>query len=269
MVYIKSKDNYKIYYNYANLKSNKPLIFFIHGWLLDHVALKGYIDHFKKNNYPIIYIDIRGHGKSDLPNNREDFSLKKVVNDIRLILLKLNIKRKITFFGYSLGGMISLLYALKYPQQINKLILISSSFKNPSRLKIGKFIIPIKVETQKKLYDFLQKYANEKNKDVKKRYSYLKKYDNLIAVFLRNVNVKDFVFWGDEIYSFDVSKKLDKIKSPIYFLIGDKDEFFSLNTIKRLNKKLNNAKVITFKGNHNFPLTNKDKFIKKIEDIIT
>jgi pimeloyl-ACP methyl ester carboxylesterase len=267
MPYILTKDGYKIFYDYDNLKNKKPLILFIHSFLMDSAVLKNYINYFKNNGHPVIYFDIRGHGKSDVPKERDHFKFTEVINDINLILKELKIKRKIILFGYSLGGMISIFYTLKDSSKVKKIILVSSSFKHPSRFKVGKFEIDASKTRFKKLYSLAKKFAKTKDENHKKIVSIFK-YDNFLSILLRNIHFSNVVFWSDEIFSFNATKKLSKIKIPMLFLIGDKDEFFNVDSIKTFSKNFPNIEINVFSGWHSSALLNEEKYIKTIENFV-
>ena len=65
------------------------------------------------SKYKVIAMDHRGHGKSDAPSREEDCSLETFVADVRHIMNHLGIER-CCLVGHSLGGFISLEFALKY-----------------------------------------------------------------------------------------------------------------------------------------------------------
>lgn len=74
----------------------------------------------------VVAVDLIGHGASDIPETPQLFEM-----DVQLQLLhdtfeKLQLSH-FALLGYSMGGRIALSYAARYPQQIRKLLLESSS----------------------------------------------------------------------------------------------------------------------------------------------
>ena len=124
-----SKNRFKIYYRFLNNNSKKPVLVFLHGWLGNWTSFKKEINHFKKK-YSILYLDFRGHGLSDKPRKLENYNIKKLREDLEGIIKKENIS-KVTLIGFSMGGMVSLLFTVKNPELVDKLVLINTSHKNP------------------------------------------------------------------------------------------------------------------------------------------
>ena len=77
------------------------------------------IEHFSKT-YRVIAVDTRGHGKS--PRGDAPFTLAQFVEDLKQLLDYLELK-KIILLGFSDGGNIAMMFTLKYPQYVKKLIL--------------------------------------------------------------------------------------------------------------------------------------------------
>src|SRR3989344_7865474 len=117
----------KIYYNYINRNSKKQVIVFLHGLGANSTAWKGIINNLKKQNLPILYQDLRGHGKSQIINS---YKIEEFAYDLNEILEKERIK-KVILIGHSLGGMISLVFYKLFKNKVAGLILINTTYKNP------------------------------------------------------------------------------------------------------------------------------------------
>ena len=128
MTFLKTKDGFKIYYEFLKRDDNKPVLVFIHGWMMNWTCFKKEIEHFKRKGYSVLYLDLRGHGKSDKPELKKDYSLHKMQNDLFKIIKKEKIK-EIILIGYSMGGMVAQLFTLEHNKLIKKLILLNSSYK--------------------------------------------------------------------------------------------------------------------------------------------
>lgn len=77
------------------------------------------IDYFARS-YRVIAIDTRGHGKT--PRGEREFSLKQFAEDLKEFLDSKRILRAI-LLGFSDGGNIAMLFALKYQSYVEALIL--------------------------------------------------------------------------------------------------------------------------------------------------
>jgi pimeloyl-ACP methyl ester carboxylesterase len=68
----------------------------------------------------VIALDLPGHGQSDKPASKEAYGAQ-MVEDIALLLDHLKIK-KVHVVGYSLGGMVAVKFAAKYPERVSSLL---------------------------------------------------------------------------------------------------------------------------------------------------
>jgi pimeloyl-ACP methyl ester carboxylesterase len=80
-----------------------------------------YVDALK-DNYQLILIDARGHGKSDKPHEPKQYSMKHMTGDVVAVLDDLGITRA-NFWGYSMGGRIGLALGKYAPDRFSSLII--------------------------------------------------------------------------------------------------------------------------------------------------
>ena len=120
-------NNVKLYYEEYGV--GKPIIL-LHGNQETHEIFDKLIDRLK-TNYKIYAIDSRCHGKSENP---VDISYDLMCDDIVEFIKKLNINKPL-LYGFSDGGIIGLLIAIKEPMLLSKLI-ISGANTTPDILSI-------------------------------------------------------------------------------------------------------------------------------------
>jgi len=112
-------NNGNIYYE---VKGEGNPIVLIHGFGLDSRIWKKQVEELSKTNRVITY-DLRGFGKSSLPNGKYSH-----IEDLNQLLKELNIKNT-KIVGHSFGGEIAIDYALKYSNEVSSLVLISPSLR--------------------------------------------------------------------------------------------------------------------------------------------
>lgn len=103
---------------YSERGAGFPLLL-LHGNGEDSTYFKNQLDFFSKS-YRVIAPDTRGHGRT--PRGDASFTLRQFADDLKTLLDSLNISRA-NLLGFSDGANIALLFALKYPDAVNKLIL--------------------------------------------------------------------------------------------------------------------------------------------------
>ena len=95
-------------------------IYLLHGWALNGCVWDDVVPALARYGR-VIVIDLPGHGKSDLPANGR-YDLDTICDEIKQILTA-----NAVVIGWSLGGLIALNLANRYPQLIHKLILVAAS----------------------------------------------------------------------------------------------------------------------------------------------
>ncbi|MEQ1881461.1 MAG: 3-oxoadipate enol-lactonase [Burkholderiales bacterium] len=82
-----------------------------------------------KKQFRVLRFDTRGHGASDAPIGA--YSLDMLSEDLRGLLDGLKVENP-HFIGLSMGGMIGMTFALKYPNRLRSLVLCDTSSRIPS-----------------------------------------------------------------------------------------------------------------------------------------
>lgn len=102
-------------------------VFLIHGFGSKKESFMAQIPTLSQE-FKVISFDNRGSGKSARPNI--PYTMDMFVDDIKVLMDYLKID-KTHLIGLSLGGMISINYVLKYPNTVNKLVLINTLAQLP------------------------------------------------------------------------------------------------------------------------------------------
>jgi pimeloyl-ACP methyl ester carboxylesterase len=77
-------------------------------------------------NHQVIGVDLYGHGRTALTDRPLRF--ESMADDIAGLIEHLGLE-KADLLGYSLGGIVALQAAIRHPERVNKLVLISTPFK--------------------------------------------------------------------------------------------------------------------------------------------
>lgn len=252
MPYAIAKDGLKLHYNFLNPQSKKPLLVFAHGWVMNWTCFKQEIKYFKARGYPILYFDFRGHGKSEVPDKHESFTLDTMADDIFSLLETLKIKRKVSLIGHSLGGLISLIFSIKYKSKLSNLILLDASYTYPDNLPLVKHFS--KNHLLKHIYHHLAKSNKNKVQKLFDEDMYLKNHKMIPAHFLlsniMHANLKTIFLLLDEIFHLNMIRKLSSIKTRTLIIGSEKDELFSEKTTKSIHKHIPNSQLIIIEGRH-------------------
>ncbi|NHI91052.1 MAG: alpha/beta hydrolase [Candidatus Lokiarchaeota archaeon] len=208
--------NYNLAYWDEGNKNNE-VICFIHGYTGDKLDWFFQIEEFK-NRYRCIAHEHRCHGESDVKD--ETVTIKELSDDFYLFLNKMNIN-KINLCGHSMGGFVSLQFALDHQDMLNKLILVDTTAK----LEFTEYAF----DMIKKIgyYEFAKLTAKYTEFPLRKRPSELKDYYKKLSKWEmdRKKNIPDFVainfmksFKGQ-----DVVTRLKEIKTKTLIVFGKQD----------------------------------------------
>lgn len=102
-------------------------IVFQHGYAGVAESWEFQIIHFAQK-YRVIVPDLRGHGQSDAPYTQ--YTMDELTSDLYTIISALGVE-KFTLVGHSFGGSICVEYAHRYPQTLEKLVLIATAGEYP------------------------------------------------------------------------------------------------------------------------------------------
>ena len=113
--------------NYA-IEGEGPVVTFSHSlgcnlsmWDAQAAALR--------RRYRVLRFDTRGHGQSGAPAGA--YTLEQLGEDLHGLLAGLGIART-HFVGLSMGGMIGQVFALKYPEMVQSLVLCDTTSRYPA-----------------------------------------------------------------------------------------------------------------------------------------
>lgn len=93
-------------------------ILILHGFLGMGDNWKTHADKLAKDGFEVHSIDQRNHGRSF---HSSEFNYNLMINDLKKYIEFHNIKKTI-ILGHSMGGKTAMLFAVKYPQLVDKLI---------------------------------------------------------------------------------------------------------------------------------------------------
>jgi pimeloyl-ACP methyl ester carboxylesterase len=106
----------------------EPALVFIHGWACDRSHWAEQVERFGAERQ-VIALDLGGHGDSG--KNRQSWTIASLGEDVRAVVLALDIQR-VVLIGHSLGGPVALEAAARMPERVAAVIGIDT-FHNVER----------------------------------------------------------------------------------------------------------------------------------------
>lgn len=114
-------DGYKI--NVETLGEGDPIFFFAGGPGSGHDYMQGHFGQYYET-HQVVFIDFLGRGMSDDAKNVDEYSIENDVHITEEIRKALGLG-KISVFGHSYGTVPAQAYAIKYPDNVNQMILLN------------------------------------------------------------------------------------------------------------------------------------------------
>jgi 3-oxoadipate enol-lactonase len=102
-----------------------PTLVLVHGYTADATMWLRARPHLALQ-YRLICYDTRGHGRSDAPEDQELYTMAAYAEDLRALLQALDIPAA-HICGVSMGGMVALEFAFRYPELVRGLVLSDTS----------------------------------------------------------------------------------------------------------------------------------------------
>jgi pimeloyl-ACP methyl ester carboxylesterase len=116
-----SRDGVKIYYE---VHGNGPPLILTHGYSSASAMWQGQIEALSQRHKLVLW-DMRGHGRSDYPEDPRAYSEELTVGDMAALLDEIGAERAIVG-GLSLGGYMSLAFYRAHPERVRALLIIDT-----------------------------------------------------------------------------------------------------------------------------------------------
>ena len=238
--------------NYIRAGSGDPVLV-LHGWGASIETIMPIVNTLKQN-HTVYAMDLPGFGKSQEP--KEVFGSFCYSDIVKEFIDKL-IPGKLSLVGHSFGGKLSIIISSKYPEIINKVVLIDSAGIMPKRTL--EYHIRVKsFKLLKKLYNSLV-FWEDKEKRMEKLYKRFGSddYQNSSGV-MRKILVR--------VVNENLKPILRDIKAPTLLIWGDQDEDTPLYMAEIMEKEIKDSGLVVFEGaGHYSYLDDYNRFIRVME----
>ena len=195
--------------NYAVEGDGEPLVF-IHG-LSDNLLYWEALATTLKKDFKVVRFDLRGHGESPLGD--EEITIDTYANDLKNLLDELDIT-KANLIGFSLGGAVAMDFAIKFPDSVSSLVLMSTFYKCDDDLAVvfNRFIDALDSSFED-FFDFM---------------------------------IEAYKMATEACFKYDVENQLSQINVPTLIMAGKYDEIFPKSIQKSLSEKIEHSRLIVF-----------------------
>lgn len=216
------------------IKGEGKDVIVLHGWGANINTIISIVDSLK-DKFRVHAIDLPGFGESENPKHPMDgYEYAEIIKEY---IDKKGIKQAI-LIGHSFGGKLCIILGSKYPELVEKIVLINSAGLIPKR-SIKYYLKVYSFKTLKLLYKNLVFW--NKNYNMEKFYKNFGSTDYKDADgVMREILVK--------VVNENLEDLLKNINAPTLIIWGDKDDSTPLYMAKKMEKNIKNSGLVVLKG---------------------
>lgn len=109
-----TRDGTKIFYELSGRAGSAPRVALLHSLAMDHTFWAPLVERLK-DEAAILTVDCRGHGKSDKPAG--PYTVELFADDLADVFAQIGWDKAVVA-GASMGGCVSLAFAIRYPERV-------------------------------------------------------------------------------------------------------------------------------------------------------
>ncbi len=226
----------------------EPLLM-IHGWGVNSEIWVTLVDELKL--FASVYlIDLPGMGSSSFVS---PYTLDNIAKEI-----KANVPiEKCNILGWSLGGQVAMNMAIRMPEFVEKLILMSTTpcFVEKKDWPYGvnkQFFSNFELETKQNLNNTLLKFFLIQTRDINDSKNVMRFLKNTF-IEIRDDNKSSMHSALNVLKETDLRNEVQKIDKPTLIIAGDKDRLTSSKASIWLYEKIKGATLKEIKGANHMP----------------
>jgi proline iminopeptidase len=269
---------------YKIVGQGEPFILLHGGPGMYHDELYPFFLDFAKT-HKVIFYDQRGNGKSPLERiDSTTFTVELMVKDLEELRKTFEIDQ-LNIIGHSWGGLLAMYYAVEYPNNVNRLILVDAAPVNTDLLiksyeKQISMFEPKEWEYVQKLWnseDFLAGKPEVHNEAMRISEGTVFSNKNVIDDYMvvaafNETTAKNAVALNDLAtqmkLNIHVQDKLSVIKCPT-LIINGRDDFIVDEAVQLAHQSIANSEIVYVEGAGHYPYIEKSKvFFKELDDFL-
>ncbi|NIO41663.1 MAG: 3-oxoadipate enol-lactonase [Burkholderiales bacterium] len=208
-----------------------------------------------EERFRVLAFDTRGHGKSGAPSGA--YSLDQLVEDARGLLECVGADQP-HWVGLSMGGMIGMTFALKYPGALRSLVLCDTTSRMPTQMA-PVWADRIKTASEKGMSALvaptLERWFTEpfrtSRKDVTDR----------VAAMIAGTNADGYAGCCHAIPKINCTDELHAISCPVQIIVGEQDAGTPVAMSQEIQRAIPHAELVVIpRASHLSNLEQPEKF---------
>lgn len=263
----------KLCYEILGKEDGYPVLL-IHGFGVKKEVWMAQVSDLSQH-FKVIRFDNRGGGKSDRPSGKH---IEIFADDTKNLMDYLKIE-KAHIMGWSLGGMIAQNFALKYPEKVNKLVLICTVSGYPTeegpeiykRMRLHE----LEIGAEKAFWEtaranFYATYRREMEKDPKRNYFGIWSAEDYIQMLSKDPSTaQDIINQAEALKTHDTFDRLKQIKNQTLLIAASHDRLTPQVNMEQMHQQIPNSSLLVIeKAAHFAPMTRTPEVNKVIMEFL-
>ena len=218
---------------YVEKGQGDPIIL-MHGNGEDTSIFDGQIDVFAQQ-YHVYALDTRGHGKT--PRGDQPFTIRQFADDLLGFMDEHQIGRA-HVLGFSDGGNIAMIFAMKYPERVDRLILNGANLTAAGVRRSTQ--IPIEIG-----YRIARRFAEKSDS--------ARAHTEMLGLMVNDPNVRP--------------EELEAIQAKTLVIAGTHDMILEAET-RRIAEHISDSQLVFIKGDHFIVKKKPEEFNRAVLDFL-
>lgn len=251
---------------YKTMGNGEPIVIIHGGPGLDHSYFLPQMAKLAVT-HKLIFFDQRAHGRSDAPADTNAIMLDNFVEDIEGLRRAFHLN-KMNLMGHSWGGLLAMSYAIKYPGNLNSLMLVNSvgassdfrdvAAKNQTRRVTREDSLARASLMQSKDFRDRSPKALAEFFRITFRSTFYNRAlaDSLTLAFnenyVKNSTLLKHMGRDKAFLTYDLHQKLSGIKCPALIIHGEADTL-PIEAAQKIHQHIKNSELIVLKNCGHFP----------------
>jgi 3-oxoadipate enol-lactonase len=222
-------------------------------------------EYYFSNNYNLVSVDFRGHGKSGRPIMYALYTPREAALDVAELLSFLGVK-KCVLIGHSLGALVSFELNAMVRSQVSGLVLVSpvcaslpfSSVLRPLLRAMTPIIRLMGSGRSRTRVDYTR-FRESKERDLRRMWTEL-----------RNCGCRSYFYWTRQTYEHATDPGWHSVVTPVLIISGDGDSVTRFEHAVALSRRLTRSQLIKFeREDHMLLLRRSPEIARLILDYIS
>lgn len=221
--------------------SGSDTLVLLNGIMMSTADWYGFVPEYTKN-YKLLRVDFRNQGQSEYVE--EDFDIDIHVEDLKALLDKLGIE-KVHLLGISYGGKVAMLFALKYQEMLQSLVLCNTTARVTEYLREvqDSWVNAAKQNDGEKFFKHIMPFIYSP-KFCEDNWKWINNREKAFGRVLQKPWFDAFIKLTESSHAYNILEKINAIKVPTLCIASDFDILTPIAELEMIHDHIEGSKLL-------------------------